>query len=486
MIMRKFFSLLAGAALIAGVASAPAVSHAYEAICGPLGVLHYQKDKSYGGYTLYTNHLGGTKTYLIDLEGNVVHEWNHGRQAFMAELLPNGHLLRAEQGPGAPVTFGGWHGTLREYDWNGKVVWEYTIRDENKVAHHGFDRLPNGNTALLVWEKMSWDEMIAKGRDPKDPTIYKDGFKYPDGKVLEGVWPDSIIEVDPQGKVVWEFHVKDNIGTAQDQWDPNYHLPFGYKPAYFAGPDWTHWNSIRYNPKTDQYLVNSRDWGEMYIIDRKTKKMVWRWGNPYAWGGGTQEQGYARAGDQILFGSHDCNWLPNGNVSIFNNGTMRTDGNHSAAYEIERDGTFTGGKIVWEFKTEDPNSFYSDYQSAAQKLPNGNWQITSTNNGHVFEVTAKGEVVWEFVNPMSGDEPYCVKKDDGPWTQIHRAFRYAADSPQLKGRTLKPIRKLAPDCPDWKTLLDFKPSPNGAKPPKVENAASSDQKGYDYATPAKK
>ena len=100
--------------------------------------------------------------------------------------------------------------------------------------------------------------------------------------MLEGVWPDAIIEVDPSGKIVWEFHVKDHIGTAKDQWDPNYHLPFGYMPAYFAGPDWTHWNSVRYNPKTDQYLVNSRDWGEMYIIDRKTKKMVWRWANPYA------------------------------------------------------------------------------------------------------------------------------------------------------------------------------------------------------------
>ena len=311
--MRKFVAFLAGAALCA----VPVSSQAYEAICGPLGVLHYQKEKSYGGYVLYTNHRGGTRTYLINLEGSVVHEWNHGREAFMAELLPNGHLLRVEQGPGSPVTFGGWHGTLREYDWDGNVVWEYTIRDENRVAHHGFDRLPNGNTAMLIWEKMSWDEMIAKGRDPKDPTVYKDGFKYPDGKVLEGVWPDAIIEVDPSGKIVWEFHVKDHIGTAKDQWDPNYHLPFGYIPAYFAGPDWTHWNSVRYNPKTDQYLVNSRDWGEMYIIDRKTKKMVWRWGNPYAYGAGTKEQGYARNGDQILFGSHDCNWLPNGNLSIF-------------------------------------------------------------------------------------------------------------------------------------------------------------------------
>ena len=483
--MRKLTVFLAGAVLAAGLCAAPTSSMAYEAICGPLGVLHYQKEKSYGGYVLYTNHTGGTKTYLIDLEGNVVHEWDHGRIGFMAELLPNGHLLRSEQGPGSPVSFGGWHGTLREYDWDGNVVWEYTLRDKNKVAHHGYDRLPNGNTALLIWERMSWDEMISKGRDPKDPTVYKDGFKYPDGTVLHDVWPDAIIEIDSKGKVVWEFHMKDHIGTARDQWDPNYHLPFGYKPAYFAGPDWTHWNSIRYNPKTDQYLVNSRDWGEMYIIDRKTKKMVWRWGNPYAYGAGTKEQGYARDGDQILFGAHDCNWLPNGNVSIFDNGTKRPSGNYSAAYEIERDGTFTGGKIVWSFKTDDSNSFYSDYQSSAQKLPNGNWQITATRNGHVFEVTPAGEVVWEFLNPMSGDKAYCVRKDKNPFVEIHRAFRYAADAPELKGRVLKPIRKLAPDCPDWTKLLQFKPSPCGNKSPKTNNDGNENTKGYDYAVPQK-
>ncbi len=464
-----FLPALCAACLVAAVtATAPA---AYEAVTGPLGVLHYTQEKSLGGYVLYTPHVAGSKTYLMDLKGNVVHEWDHdGRQGFMSELLPNGNLLRGEMGPGSPVTFGGWHGTLREYDWEGRVVWEYTVRDAEKVAHHGFDRLPNGNTAILIWEKMSWEEMIAKGRDPKDPTIYKDGFKYPDGTVLEGVWPDAILEVDPKGTVVWEFHVKDHIGTAKDQWDPNYHLPHGYKPAYFAGPDWTHWNSIRYNPKTDQYLVNSRDWGEMYIIDRKTKKLVWRWGNPYAWGGGTKEQGYARDGDQILFGSHDCRWLPNGNVSIFDNGTMRPSGNYSAAYEIERDGTFNGGKIVWSYRTKDANSFYSAYQSAAQKLANGNWQITASRNGHVFEVTPDGEVVWEFLNPISDDVAYCVKKDNDPFNEIHRAFRYTANHPAFRGRDLTPRYKLAPNCPDWTQLLNYVPSPGKGKKPAYREA----------------
>ncbi len=180
------------ALIVALFFAVPFSTHAYEALYGPLGVLHYDKEKSYGGYVLYTNHRGGTKTYLVDLEGNVVHEWDHqGREAFMAELLPNGNLMRLEQGPDTPVTFGGWHGTLREYDWDGNIVWEHTVRDENTVAHHGFDRLPNGNTAFIVWEKMSWDELIEKGRKADDPANFKDGYKMPNGKVIEGVWPDA-------------------------------------------------------------------------------------------------------------------------------------------------------------------------------------------------------------------------------------------------------------------------------------------------------
>ena len=100
-------------------------------------------------------------------------------------------------------------------------------------------------------------------------------------------------------------------------------------------------------------------------------------------------------------------------------------------------------------------------------------------------MTPAGEVVWEFLNPMSGDEAYCVRKDKNPFVEIHRAFRYASDSPQLKGRVLKPIRKLAPACPDWTKLLQFKPSPYGNRSPKENNDGSKNTKGYDYAVPQK-
>lgn len=148
---------LATALLSLFMLSAPA--SAYEAITGPLGLLAYDKAKAYDGYTLFTPHTkvsswivdkiqdpGSRKTYLIDMEGNIVHTWKHDHPAFYAELLPNGNLLRAEKIAGSPVNFGGWYGLLREYAWDGKVVWEYKVSNPRQIAHHGFDRLPNACT----------------------------------------------------------------------------------------------------------------------------------------------------------------------------------------------------------------------------------------------------------------------------------------------------------------------------------------------------
>jgi hypothetical protein len=57
-------NLAAIAAIILGVS----VLSAYEAIVGPTGVLLYDKDKSYEGYTLFSP-MGNKTTYLIDMEG---------------------------------------------------------------------------------------------------------------------------------------------------------------------------------------------------------------------------------------------------------------------------------------------------------------------------------------------------------------------------------------------------------------------------------
>lgn len=60
-----------------------------ETLCSKTGVLYYDKNLSSFGYTLAAS-VFSTKTYLIDMEGNPVHEWEcHIRAGMHAQLLTN-------------------------------------------------------------------------------------------------------------------------------------------------------------------------------------------------------------------------------------------------------------------------------------------------------------------------------------------------------------------------------------------------------------
>ena len=76
-------------------------------------------------------------------------------------------------------------------------------------------------------------------------------------------------------------------------------------------------------------------------------------------------------------------------------------------------------EIEWKYEAWDQSSFFTHRQGAAQPLPNGNWFITSSNVGHLFEVTKRGEVVWDFVNPIiDNNNTICTIRDDDKDTQL--------------------------------------------------------------------
>ena len=63
-------------------------------------------------------------------------------------------------------------------------------------------------------------------------------------------------------------------------------------------------------------------------------------------------------------------------------------------------------KIVWQYQQPydqdpqlGPRKFFSSFISSAQRLPNGNTMITEGQTGRIFEVTRKGEIVWEYLTP---------------------------------------------------------------------------------------
>jgi hypothetical protein len=154
------------------------------------GLLVWNARHATPGYTLFSP-LHGKATYLIGLRGEVAHQWEHPLVSMYGYLLENGNLLwsgRLEEGP---QHMGGRGGLLREYTWNGTVVWEH----RHIGQHHDFRRLPNGNTIFLAWEKVPSDiEKRVPGGLPN--SLHADRCMY----------GDFIHEVTPDGKVIWEWH----------------------------------------------------------------------------------------------------------------------------------------------------------------------------------------------------------------------------------------------------------------------------------------
>ena len=105
-----------------------------------------------------------------------------------------------------------------------------------------------------------------------------------------------------------------------------------------------------------------------------------------------------------------------GTLLVFDNGPQESG---SQIIEIDP----ATGAIVWTYGPEP--DFFSYTRGSNQRLPNGNTLITESDTGYVFEVTPRGETVWQFLNPN-------VNKDLGLRMAIWRMSRFARDELQFE------------------------------------------------------
>ncbi len=352
-----------------------------------VGLRAYNPQKAFSGYTLFAPLTGKGNIYLINLEGEVVHEWKLPYSpGLYGYLLPNGNLFYSGQIPEGSERFPLWSlfkgGIVLEVDRDGKILWEYQHPDH----HHDARRLRNGNTIVLCLEKVPRSLVPQiKGSVP--------------GTEVEGdIYADVIHEVTPGGEIVWTWHAYEHLDLETDIITPQdqHH-------------EWTHGNTV--GELSDGNVVLSfRNISTVVIVDRKTGEIIWK------------------LGGDVLAQQHFPNELPNGNILIFDNGAHRrhTALNFSRVIEVNRQTK----EIVWEYTDNPPHNFFSPYISGAQRLPNGNTLITEGNFGRLFEVTTEGEVVWEYVNPYfadrsESDDPSLVAR--GEQNSVFRAFRYAPE-----------------------------------------------------------
>lgn len=401
-------------------------------------------------YTLFAP-LQSKTTYLIDDAGGVVRTWDSDYPpGCSVYLLENGNILRCaalHRGDHPKFTGGGSGGLVEEIAPDGSVVWEYRYAGDDHLSHHDIEPMPNGNVLMIAWEFKTAEEAVAAGCDP---SLLRDGV----------LWPDHIIEVEPAGgggEIVWEWHVWDHLVQDYDPARPNYgdiashpeliNLNYG---AVHGGADMTHVNSVDYNEELDQVLLSVPRFSEIWIIDHGTNTaeaashsggrygrggdLLYRWGNPKT---------YRAAGEQLLFSQHDANWIEDGypgegNITVFNNGNGRPEGEYSSVEEIEppvdEEGRYMldpgsaygPAEPVWSYSARPPEEMFSWNVSGAQRLPNGNTLVCIGADGRLLEVTAAGENVWEYVNPYGIESPKGLKNN------VFKALKYPAEYPGLQ------------------------------------------------------
>src|SRR6185295_5406542 len=172
--------------------------------------------------------------------------------------------------------------------------------------HHDALKLPNGNYLYLAWERVP-PALQAKVRGGMKNSEHRpvgavDGATA--GKTGQaGVEPvmfnDVLIEVTPRNKVVWEWHANEHLDPDKDIIGPLY-----------ARQEWCHTNSVELL-KNGNLLITSRTLDAMMIIEKRTGKIIFRWGNMARLDKKTGEI-ELETGIDTLSGPHDAREIPPG------------------------------------------------------------------------------------------------------------------------------------------------------------------------------
>ncbi|MDR1321758.1 MAG: aryl-sulfate sulfotransferase [Gracilibacteraceae bacterium] len=434
----------------------------------PKGVTIYKPEKCWNGFTVFG--VTGMGAVLMDMNGAEMRVWK-GVYGFPHKLFPGGYLMGAH-GERNPAY--GFQDTLDlvQWDWDGNIVWKYDgteyIEDPGEKAgwqarqHHDYQR--EGNPVGYY----------APGLDPKTDggsTLVLCHRNVSNPKISNYLLVDDIIvETDWEGKKIWEWACSDHfdeLGFDQTAKNSLYHNPNLRTGGTLMG-DWMHINSMselgpnkrydagdeRFHPKN--IICDGRETNILFIIDKKTGKIVWKVGPDYSQGP-EKKLGW-------IIGQHHAHMIPKGlpgegNILVYDNGGWA---GYGAVNPASKDGTKNAWRdytrilefnpvnmeIVWQHTpAEDGHSmpfnnshFYSPFVSSAQRLPNGNTLICEGSEGRFLEVTAAHETVWEYLSPYNSM---------GSLNMVYRCYRAPyAWAPQARHTPEIGIEPI--ECASWR------------------------------------
>ena len=185
------------------------------------------------------------------------------------------------------------------------------------------------------------------------------------------------------GEVLFEWQSIDHVGLEETYVTPS--------EDHYPGIDYFHLNSIDVEPDNN-LLISARETSAVYKIDRKTGEVIWRLG-------GKKSDFEMGPGTRFAF-QHDARRLPDGTISIFDNGSLVFENGipkaveESRAIVLELDEKRMRASLVREYTH--PEKQYADAAGNMQVLPNGNVFVGWGRGLAISEFSADGELLFDF------------------------------------------------------------------------------------------
>jgi hypothetical protein len=272
-----------------------------------------------------------------------------------ARLLPDGTFAWARLGGGFSQTY-----------------WDHVALDGTRLPpfntvgigadHHDLQVLPNGDVLMIADTARDHVDLRRFG-GPRDATVID----------------ATVQELAPDGHLVWLWSTKDHIRLGETTAWGYEHAKFNFyeKPAY----DLAHLNSV--DLRGNVLVVSGRNLRAVYGIRRSDGKILWKMGGTRRSESLTLKRDpYGR---KNFGGQHSARQLPDGTVSLHDNGSLGRSRPRVARYRLNlRRRTATLVENVTDRRT-----VYSFCCGSAQRLPQGHWLISWGGNPLVTELDGR-------------------------------------------------------------------------------------------------
>jgi hypothetical protein len=207
-----------------------------------------------------------------------------------------------------------------------------------------------------------------------------------DGEAVE-VASDYIVEV-PEGAD--ENTESTKIFSFLDDYVNPYRMCEHFEHSAYGteANDWTHSNSLMFDPNDQAYFLLSKNLSALFKIDRASGEIVWQMG-------GDMNEFAPIGGSSDTFWNHGhMSQIWDGGFVMFDNGYHGDEGqNISRIVEYSYDEQSRTVEKVFEYV--EPDGRFVEMLGDVKKLPNGNYFVSWSTAGYLTEIDRQGNVVWQ-------------------------------------------------------------------------------------------